>query len=114
VCVTVYSLGSTCKTRICINQEGTYSRPLNTNESVESIEGVSIFPNPNSGNFNIKIADFKKEATATLYDSNGKKIQDFTLTKGVNIIENESLAKGTYILFISVDDKTEAKQIVIK
>jgi hypothetical protein len=113
VCVTVYSLGSTCKTRICINQ-GTYSRPLNTNESVESIEGVSIFPNPNSGNFNIKIADFKKEATATLYDFNGKKIQDFTLTKGVNNIENESLAKGTYILFISVDDKTEAKQIVIK
>jgi hypothetical protein len=113
VCVTVYSLGSTCKTRICTNQ-GTFSRPLNTNESVESIEGVSIFPNPNSGNFNIKIADFKKEATATLYDFNGKKIQDYTLTKGVNNIENESLAKGTYILFISVDDKTEAKQIVIK
>ncbi len=113
VCVTVYSLGSICKTRICSNQ-GTFSRPLNTNESVESLEGVSIFPNPNSGNFNIKIADFKKEATATLYDFNGKKIQDFNLTKGVNNIENESLAKGTYILFISVDDKTDAKQIIIK
>ncbi len=114
VCVTVFSsLNSTCRTRLCTTQ-GLYSRPLNTNESVESIEGVSIFPNPNSGNFNIKIADFKKEATATLYDFNGKKIQDFTLTKGVNNIENESLAKGTYILFISVDDKTEAKQIVIK
>ncbi len=113
ICVTVYNQGSTCKTRVCTPQ-GVFSRPLNTNESVESIEGVSIFPNPNSGNFNITIADFKKEATATLYDFNGKKIQDFTLTKGVNKIENESLAKGTYILFISVDDKTDAKQIIIK
>jgi hypothetical protein len=113
VCVTVYPLGSTCKTRLCTSQ-GTHSRMANTVIKGEAIDGVSIYPNPNSGNFNIKIADFKQEATASLYDFNGKKIKDFTLTKGENKIENDGLAIGTYIVVVSVDEKTDVKQIIIK
>ena len=113
VCVTVYPLGSTCKTRLCTSQ-GTHSKMASTVVKGETIDGVSIYPNPNTGNFNIKIADFKKEATATLYDFSGKKIKDFALTKGENKIENEGLVKGTYIVVISVDEKTDVKQIIIK
>jgi hypothetical protein len=58
--------------------------------------------------------DFKQEATASLYDFNGKKIKDFTLTKGENKIENDGLAIGTYIVVVSVDEKTDVKQIIIK
>lgn len=113
VCVTVYPLGSTCKTRLCTAQ-GTHSRMANTVIKGESIDGVSIYPNPNSGNFNIRVTDFKEDATATLYDLSGKKIKDFTLTKGENKIENESLAKGTYIVVVTIDGKNDVKQVIIK
>ena len=113
VCVTVYPLGSTCKTRLCTAQ-GTHSKMANTVIKGETIEGVTIYPNPNSGNFNIKITDFKEEATATLYDFSGKKIKDFTLAKGENKIENDSLSKGTYIVVVSIDGKNDVKQVVIK
>lgn len=113
VCVTVYPLGSTCKTRLCTAQ-GTHSKMANTVIKGETIEGVTIYPNPNSGNFNIKVTDFKEEATATLYDFSGKKIKDFTLAKGENKIENDSLSKGTYIVVVSIDGKNDVKQVVIK
>lgn len=115
ICVNVFPLGATCITRLCTAQ-GTHSRMGNPNTVIkgEIIEGITIFPNPNSGNFNIKIVDFKKEATATLYDSNGKKIKEFNLTKGENKIENEELSKGNYYVAVTVDDKTDVKQIIIK
>lgn len=113
VCVNVYPLGSTCKTRLCTTQ-GTHSRMANTVIKGETIEGVSIYPNPNSGNFNIKVIDFKQEATATLYDYSGKKIKDFSLIKGENKIENDGLSHGNYFVVITVDEKTDVKQIIIK
>jgi Secretion system C-terminal sorting domain len=113
VCVTVYPLGSTCKTRLCTAQ-GSHSRMANTVIKGESIDGFSIYPNPNSGTFNINIADYKQAATATLYDYTGKKIKDFTLTKGENKVENSGLAKGTYIVVVTIDEKTDVKQIIIK
>lgn len=113
VCVTVYPLGSTCKTRLCTAQ-GTHSRTAGTVIKGEFIEGVTIYPNPNSGNFNISVADFKDTATATLYDYNGKKIKDFTLAIGENKIENDGLAQGTYIVVLTIDDQTDVKKILIK
>lgn len=113
VCVEVFPLGSTCKTRVCVAQ-GIHSRTANTIIKGESIDGVSIYPNPNSGTFTINIVDFKKEAIATLYDYSGKKIKDFNLTKGENKIENKGLLQGNYFIAITIDEKTDVKQIIIK
>ncbi len=113
VCVNVFPLGSTCKTRLCTAQ-GTHSKMASTVIKGESIEGISIYPNPNSGNFNIKVIDFKQEATASLYDYSGKKIKDFNLTKGENQIKNDELAQGNYFVVLSIDGKTDVKQIIIK
>jgi Secretion system C-terminal sorting domain len=113
VCVNVFAFGSTCKTRLCTPQ-GVHSRMSNNVIKGEFLEDVTIYPNPNSGNFNVKVIDFKKGATATLYDSTGKKIKDFDLNKGENRIQDEGLAHGNYYIAITVDAKTDVEQLIIK
>ena len=85
-----------------------------TNPVKEIIENVTISPNPNPGNFNIKITDFIKSAAAILTDFSGNEIQTFTLRKGDNKIEKEGLTKGTYFIVLKVDGKQETRQVVIK
>ena len=80
----------------------------------EDIVGVTIYPNPNSGTFAINVTDVKQTASAILYDMNGRALDTFNLKIGENKIENKGLAKGTYIVVISVDEKTDVKQIIIK
>jgi hypothetical protein len=115
VCVTVYPLGSTCKTRLCTAQ-GTHSKRANPGINGETMvmEGVAIYPNPNSGDFRIRIADFEKGATATLYDLNGKRIKDITLSRGVNKMETRGLAKGTYLVVVKVDGRIDVTQVMME
>jgi hypothetical protein len=113
VCVTVYPLGSTCQTRVCTAQ-GAFSKMANPETPPKTIAGVMIYPNPNSGDFKISIADFEKGATATLYDLTGKRIKDITLSRGVNKMENKGLAKGTYLVVVSVDGKTDVRQVILE
>lgn len=114
ICVTVFPLGS-CKTRVCAAQ-GQYSVMATNDKNIVSVKdiGNAIYPNPNTGTFNIKIGDFKKSATATLYDISGRKIKDFKLVKGINKIENEKLSLGNYLVVLYIDGKKEVKKIVIK
>lgn len=116
ICVEVFPFGSPCKTRVCAAQ-GQYSVMATTNaKNIVSVKdiGNAIYPNPNTGTFNIKIGDFKKSATATLYDISGRKIKDFKLVKGINKIENEKLSLGNYLVVLYIDGKKEVKKIVIK
>jgi hypothetical protein len=84
------------------------------NAPKEEIKSVMIAPNPNSGNFNIKLASNDEMATATLFDFLGNKIQTYLLQKGDNAIQKENLKKGTYFVLLAVDGKEESRQIIIK
>ena len=80
----------------------------------ESTLAYNVFPNPNNGNFVIKVADFKTSATAILIDFQGNQIETLTLQQGDNKIEKETLKKGTYFITLFVDGVKETRQIVIK
>ena len=80
----------------------------------EVMDAVVITPNPNSGTFNINVKDYKAFASATLTDISGKEIATYTLQKGDNKIQNERLAKATYLVVLKIDGKQEARQIIIK
>ncbi|WP_396155206.1 T9SS type A sorting domain-containing protein, partial [Flavobacterium sp.] len=71
-------------------------------------------PNPNNGNFTIKVAGFNESASATLTDFSGNEIQTYKLHNGDNKIEKEGLQSGTYFVVLRVDGKQEARQIIIK
>lgn len=81
---------------------------------LEIIKNITISPNPNSGNFTIKVTNFNTTATAVLKDFNGTKIETFKLQKGDNKIDKEGLKKGTYFITLIVDGITETRQVVIK
>ena len=116
VCVDVTVGG--CTSRVCftgiIGAHGLRQAASVTIKSDTVFDTVKIYPNPNTGNFIIKVADFKAEATATLADISGKTIETFTLNKGVNKILKEGLAQGTFLVILTIDGKTESRQIIIK
>jgi hypothetical protein len=78
------------------------------------IEGISMYPNPTTGLFTIKLDKVKLLATATLNDATGKEIASYILKKGENKIEQEGLSSGTYSIVFEVDGKTETRQLIIK
>jgi Secretion system C-terminal sorting domain len=111
VCVNATSGG--CTTQACASSLGSHS--AKQSNSVNTIfEGITISPNPNTGNFNIKVDNFIETAVAVLTDMTGKEIATYTLHKGENKIQNEGLSKGTYLVVLKIDGKQEARQIIIK
>lgn len=78
------------------------------------IEGITVYPNPTTGLFTIKLDKVKLLATATLNDATGKEIASYILKKGDNKIEQEGLSGGTYSIVLEVDGKTETRQLIIK
>ena len=104
-----------CTTTLGATSFGSHSqKQANGNIRNTVSEGIKIYPNPNGGNFTIKVADFKENATAILYDISGKQLDSFTLKIGENTIQKEGLSRGTYIVLLNVDGKTEGKKISIK
>ena len=109
VCARVTSSG--CTTVVCAPSVGTHGT---ARLSSPKLKGVTIFPNPNDGNFTIQADNVKGNATATLTDMSGKKLGTYTLTKGENKITTKNLSSGTYIVILQIDGKTESRQLIVK
>jgi hypothetical protein len=112
--VGIYVNDNGCFKRVYSPSVGTKSASRQSDPNTSLVKGIIISPNPNDGNFTITALNFKKSATAILYDMNGRVIATAVLNKGENKIEKAGLAKGTYILSLLVDGKTEARKIIIK
>ena len=109
VCVQVTSGG--CTTRVCAGSVGTHGTArLATN----TLNSIAIYPNPNKGNFTIKVDSFKNEASATVTDISGKLIGIYKLKKGENNIVNNGIAAGTYFVNLAIDGKKESRKIIIE
>lgn len=70
----------------------------------------TIFPNPNNGNFTVKVN--QTGATLKLYSSDGKLISSEKLSKAF-IYTYKNLALGTYYLNISIGKNILVKKIVV-
>ena len=103
-----------CLRRVFSPTVGTRGASRQSNSSNTTIKEITISPNPNDGNFIITALNFKETATAILYDINGRVITAIVLNKGENKIEKAGLTKGTYIVSLLVDGKTESRKIIIK
>jgi len=113
--VGIYVNDNGCFKRIFSPTVGTKSNSKQSDPNNRTtIKEIVISPNPNDGNFVITALDFKETATAILYDMNGKVITTAVLNKGENQIQKGGLAKGTYIVSLLVDGKSEARKIIIK
>lgn len=76
------------------------------------LPGLEAFPNPTKGFTNIIVNHEFIEATATVYDIRGRKLQHFEITSRTVPINLEGYMEGIYIVNIVTDIKTEAIKII--
>lgn len=101
--------------QVCTTNIGTFTqRQANTSTNTTKFEDISIFPNPNNGDFNIKVISFNKAVGAYITDSSGKELGTYELVQGENTIKTNGLAKGVYYVTLLKDGKQEVRQIIIE
>ena len=87
-------------------------------QEVKSIEGdklISVFPNPNSGNFNIFIKPKFEFAKLRIYDILGNQI--YLMQIKTNVINNLYISKltpGIYLFKFNLDEEIINKKIIIE
>ena len=75
-----------------------------------------VFPNPNDGDFSISIyADNSNKAEVTLYNLTGQVIrnQSIEVQTGMNQLNFTQLAKGMYIMNITINGLSNSKKVVV-
>lgn len=84
---------------------------VSTGIKTNSIESISIFPNPNNGIFNIN----NVEATSSfeVYNVIGDKVYSSQLNKGNNAIDLSNLSNGSYFVKINSNNGSTTKKVVI-
>ncbi len=87
-------------------------------ESVEEINlsGISIYPNPAHGKFNIKLNELNsgEEIAVEIYNAAGEKIYTGTLQSDNAEIATENLATGIYFVKIICGEKTYTDRVVME
>ena len=81
-------------------------------EEEPDLPGLEAFPNPTKGFTNIIVNHEFSEATATVYDIRGRKLQHFEITSRTVPINLERYMEGIYIVNIVTDIKTQAVKII--
>ncbi len=93
---------------ITITQEGTVS-VINNN-----LTGVSIYPNPSNGFIEISADQTGNATQLVIYDLKGNKMLSESITGLSNYKLNaSSLAKGTYLLRLDLENRTYVTRIVL-
>lgn len=88
------------------------------NESFTGLDNFSIFPNPNSGNFNVKFnSNSSNQVEITVNDIRGRQVYNKTYNNNSLFNENIQLngvETGVYIVTVKDGDRKENKKIVIE
>ncbi len=80
----------------------------------EVFAGLSIYPNPNNGQFTVSSEDFDGDVTFQIFSVSGSLMNEKT-TNGEQIVSfDNELPAGTYFLRIISGDKIAARKIVVE
>lgn len=104
---------------VCATTLGTHSANRSAGDKKDLYENEmalesTIFPNPNNGEFVIRVNTLKNKGTATIIDASGKQVKSQTLKRGDNKIQLQNIVQGNYIVILEVDGKQEARKIIVK
>ena len=74
---------------------------------------LSIYPNPNNGNFTVSCDEFEGTVTCQLYNVSGSVVEEKT-SNSSSIEFDNNLSAGTYFLRIVSGDKVATRKIVVE
>ena len=81
------------------------------NASFDTINEIKIYPNPVTDKVTVQLQSYDNTKT-TIYDLNGRLIQQISITEDQNTIDISTLEKGIYILSITNGKENYNKRII--
>ncbi len=80
----------------------------------EAFANLSVYPNPNNGQFTVTCDEFDGEVTYQLYNVSGSVVEERTLNNENTVRFDNELSAGTYFLRIISGDKVATRKIVVE
>lgn len=78
-------------------------------------KNLSVYPNPNTGTFDIQLDNDIENTKVILFDALGQNVHEEKLIKGVNTFNCSSLGKGIYFLnLFQNENRVSIKKVVIE
>lgn len=115
VCVRVMDTNG-CTTNLCTGG-GSYSAMIlggNNDIGITSNDKIRLYPNPNSGQFSVEIGKrIEQSADFQIIDMKGAVVAQGSLKQGTNQISEKRIQEGTYVILITVDNRTYAEKVQV-
>ena len=80
----------------------------------EAFANLSVYPNPNNGQFTVSSDDFDGDVTFQIYGVSGIMMDEKTVNGEKTVSFNNNLSAGTYFLRIISGDKVSTRKIVVE
>jgi hypothetical protein len=77
---------------------------------------ISVYPNPNNGNFNVKLNGLKQAATLQVYNLAGQLMATETVKAGQQEanMNLQGLAAGTYLLKVTAENNVKVTRLIVQ
>lgn len=92
--------------------ESKNSVKTNGTENQNTVEDVTVYPNPVTSLLNVKVSEVHIGATLELYNSLGMKVQSQALTSTSEVMSLDRLPTGMYFLNINNGNEITVKKII--
>ena len=78
--------------------------------------GVSVFPNPSNGVFQLVFNNLEQNASASVYDLQGREVWNDVLanSSGMESIDLSGFTAGVYTLSVRTDSKSISKKLILQ
>jgi len=90
------------------------SLQLAINENEKTEVDFTIFPNPNDGNFTIKIAGYKESYTLQIFNAMGLNVGEINCKEEIVHISKSELSAGLYYVKMTSKEKILVKKVVVQ
>ena len=87
-----------------------FSQPALATSQFDLDKNISVYPNPTTNEFNIKISENLMGAKATIYNILGQKVNQFTFDV---LTTTQNLDKGMYLIEIEKDNSKITRKLIV-
>ncbi|MEL7161269.1 MAG: T9SS type A sorting domain-containing protein, partial [Bacteroidota bacterium] len=93
-----------------------FSPTTNTNDPQGGYRGIDVFPNPSSGDFELRFPALSAPGELEVIDVNGKRVRSTTVARGSDRWDsaNAPLPRGIYVVSLTVNQRRRIAKLVVQ